>query len=197
MQIVETRPASRLRNRRVAVVALSAAVLLGACSSGSHTTSSSATTAARSSGGTPTTTPTTAASAPVGTTTTSACAVFTQADAARITGIAVQPSGDTGGDCSWDRADSTEHLAVVSLHLESGADQPHQYDFDRTHPIGTDTPEDVSGVGDKAYFSPGFHQLVVLKGTNLLHIATIDYHLAPNAKAIDIAIARSVLAKLG
>jgi hypothetical protein len=36
----------------------------------------------------------------------------------------VQPSGDTGGDCSWDRADSTEHLAVVSLHLESGADQP-------------------------------------------------------------------------
>ena len=35
------------------------------------------------------------------------------------------------------------------------------------------------------------------KGTNLLHIATIDYHLAPNAKAIDIAIARSVLAKLG
>lgn len=192
MQISEDHPVPRLRQGRVAVIALSAAALLGACSSGSHATSSSPTTAAQSTGGTPTTT----ATAPVGTTATSACALFTQADAARITGIAVQPSGDTGGDCSWDRADSTEHLAVVSLHLESGANQPHQYDFDRTHPIGTDTPEDVSGVGDKAYYSPGFHQLVVLKGTNLLHIATIDYHLSPNSKPIDIAIARSVLAKL-
>jgi hypothetical protein len=200
VQIVETTPVARRRHHRsVAVVALSASVLLGACSSGSHTSSSSPTTAARAGAGTSTAagTPTTTASAPVGTSTTSACAVFTQADAARITGIALQPSGDTGGDCSWDRADSTEHLAVVSLHLGSGADQPHQYEFDRTHPIGTDTPEDVSGVGDKAYFSPGFHQLVVLKGTNLLHIATIDYHLAPTARAIDIAIARSVLAKLG
>lgn len=190
------RVTARRTRRATLALGLTAVALLGACSSGSSSSSPTSTSAASGGGSS-----TTAAAGASTTASASAsidhlCTLFPKADAERLTGISLQAGADNADECTYDRADSTEHLAVVTVNLDRGADQPHQYDFNRSHPIGDEVLEDVTGVGDKAYYSAGQRSLVVLKGTALLHIFSADSHIT-DARGVDTRIAQLVLTNLG
>ncbi len=151
-----------------------------------------------------TSTPASTASPPAGTATAVAtgssishlCTIFPKADAERLTGIALQPGEDTRSDCTYDRADSADHIAVVTVTLDAGSTQPNQYDFNRSHPIGGETLTDVPGIGDKAYYSPGFKLIVAIKGTNLIHVSIVDSSIA-DPKPVEIQIAQLAFTNLG
>lgn len=124
------------------------------------------------------------------------CTVFPKPDAERILGMSLQNGTDGKHECTYEKVDPTEHLASVTVNLESGADQPHQYDFDRSHPIGNEVLVDVSGVGDKAYWSAGARELVAIKGNNLIHVFILESSVS-DPQAADVQIAQLVFRNLG
>ena len=164
-------------------LSLLAALALAACGASTSTTSSSASGAGSAS-------TSTAADQNL-------CVYFPKADAERITGIAlVESNGNSASDCTYDRSDNPDHVAVVTVNRDTGPNQPHQYEFDRTHPVGTDVLVDVTGIGDRAFFSAGLHMLVALKGNDLIHVFVADTSLLDRDRDLDTRIAQLVLANL-
>jgi hypothetical protein len=111
----------------------------------------------------------------------------------QVTGISVQVGLDTASECGFNEESSGNAFSVANIALENGG--PDQFEFDRTHPIGSSTIEEVAGVGDAAIYDTGFNLLRVLIGDQIVVFSIIDFNVT-DKKGAAIELANELIANL-